>query len=183
MSEIILLIVLILVYLLIGTFLAGVFGPDDDDTIDDALCTVFWPAMIVIFAIFGIGFGLTKLTDKPFYFIKGLGQKLGEKLEGTFDKKKKKEKSKTKEHHIEHDTRCDKCDRLQECLKDDILLDVTKMSDSRKHYIRGMGAECKVDAELHERILKELECPTGDFPISEELRESYEKWKEMMGYE
>ena len=85
---------------------------------------------------------------------------------------------KTNQPYIERDTRCDKCDRLQECLKEDILLDATTTYDSRKHYIRGMGAECKVDAELHERILKELECPSGDFPISEELREAYKKWKE-----
>lgn len=88
MSKIILPIITMLVYLLIGTFLAGVFGPDYDDPVGDALFTLFWPFMLAIIVMLGVGIGLLTLTEKPVGFIKGLGQKLGEKVEGIFTKKK-----------------------------------------------------------------------------------------------
>ena len=47
-------------------------------------------------------------------------------------------------YYTERDTRCDKCELLSKCLEDDGLLDITKMSDSRKHYICGMGFECRL---------------------------------------
>lgn len=53
-------------------------------------------------------------------------------------------KRKTEEQkpiHEEHDTECDLCKYRDECLEN--LLECTASSDTRKHFIRGLGAECK----------------------------------------
>lgn len=42
----------------------------------------------------------------------------------------------------EKDTLCDTCLHLQECIENGNALDVTACCDSRKHYIKALGADC-----------------------------------------
>lgn len=179
--QIVLAVIRVLVYLFVGIFLSGLMGPDDDDPIMDVMFMLFWPVIILFAMVFSLVFGMANIAERPVSFVKRLGVKLADKIKSVF---KKKDKDKTSKCYVEHDTRCDKCCRLQECLKDDVLLDVTKMNDSRKHYICAMGAECKKDAELYKAALKELGYSADYYPTSvEELREVYEKMEEMISNE
>ncbi len=144
MKETILLIIGVLIYMLIGTFLAGVFGVDDDDVSGNIIFTVFWPVGITLTPLIIIAFGLSTICSDIGDFIRGLGRKLVSGIKSIFTKK---EKPKTHPYYTETDTRCDKCDLLNTCLEADGLLDITKMSDSRKHYLPSMGFECKLKEE------------------------------------
>lgn len=42
----------------------------------------------------------------------------------------------------EKDTLCDTCLHLQECIENGNVIDVTACCDSRKHYIKALGADC-----------------------------------------
>lgn len=45
----------------------------------------------------------------------------------------------------ETDTKCDKCDLKDEC----DLLEITTSSDTRRHYISGLGNVCKKEVTTH----------------------------------
>ena len=44
---------------------------------------------------------------------------------------------------IEKDTKCDKCEYLQECIDEGKVIDCRTFEDTRSHYIGGLGARCK----------------------------------------
>lgn len=44
---------------------------------------------------------------------------------------------------IEKDTKCDKCEYLQECIDEGEVIDCRTFEDTRSHYIGGLGARCK----------------------------------------
>ena len=178
-----------IVYLFIGLFLSGLMCydsvcvgvVDDDDMLSEIMFMLFWPLIIVVSILFALAWAMMNLVERPVNFVKGLGVKLADKIKSVFEKKKK---DKINKHYVEFDTRCDKCDRLQECLKDDNLLDVTNTNDSRKHYIRAMGAVCKMDEETLKAAMEKMGYPEGYYPESiEELREVCEKMEEMISNE
>lgn len=45
--------------------------------------------------------------------------------------------------YVERDTKCDLCEYLNECIDVGNVLDCTHSMDTRKHYIHGMGPDCK----------------------------------------
>lgn len=45
--------------------------------------------------------------------------------------------------YIEHDTECDKCEFLYKCKDDGYVINCTSFEDSREHYIRGLGSNCR----------------------------------------
>lgn len=46
---------------------------------------------------------------------------------------------------IEKDTKCDKCEYLQECIDDGRVIDCKNLEDMRSHYIKGLGSYAKCD--------------------------------------
>lgn len=44
---------------------------------------------------------------------------------------------------IEEDTKCDKCEYLQECMDEGEVIDCRTFEDTRSHYIVGRGVRCK----------------------------------------
>lgn len=48
-----------------------------------------------------------------------------------------------KYEYIERDTECDKCEFLESCIFDSNALECTSEEDTRRHYIKGLGSECK----------------------------------------
>ena len=47
--------------------------------------------------------------------------------------------------HIEKDTKCDKCEYLQECIAEGKVIDCRNLEDTRSHYIKGLGSYAKCD--------------------------------------
>jgi hypothetical protein len=45
--------------------------------------------------------------------------------------------------YIEHDTECDKCEFLEQCKDDGYVINCTTYYDSRQHFIRGLGSNCR----------------------------------------
>ena len=70
--------------------------------------------------------------------MKTLLNKIIEKLFG-----KKIPKLKYIEPYIEKDTECDKCEYLDECKKESIVVEYTRYEDTRSHYIVSLGNCCK----------------------------------------
>lgn len=66
--------------------------------------------------------------------LKEIGNGLGEEMDDVVELKRDK--------HREKDTLCDKCDRLSQCRCDEIVVDITITTDSRKHYMLSVGAIC-----------------------------------------
>lgn len=60
-----------------------------------------------------------------------------------FDLFRKRKTEEQKHTYEEYDTECDLCNCREECYEKDFLLDCTICADSRSHYIRGLGVECK----------------------------------------
>ena len=54
----------------------------------------------------------------------------------------KKKETKYKPY-IERYTECDKCELLEQCKDDEYVVNCTIFDDSREHYIRGLGSNCK----------------------------------------
>ena len=44
---------------------------------------------------------------------------------------------------IEKDTKCDKCEYLQECIDEGEVIDCRTFEDTRSHYIKGLGSYTK----------------------------------------
>lgn len=57
---------------------------------------------------------------------------------------KKKQKVATTPR-IEKDTKCDKCEYLQECIDEGKVIDCRNFEDMRSHYIKGLGSYAKCD--------------------------------------
>ena len=57
---------------------------------------------------------------------------------------KKKQKVATAPR-IEKDTKCDKCEYLQECIDDGRVIDCKNLEDMRSHYIKSLGSFAKCD--------------------------------------
>lgn len=57
---------------------------------------------------------------------------------------KKKQKVATTPR-IEKDTKCDKCEYLQECIDEGKVVDCRNFEDMRSHYIKGRGSYAKYD--------------------------------------
>ena len=47
--------------------------------------------------------------------------------------------------HVEKDTKCDKCEYLQECIDEGKVIDCKNIEDTRSHYIKGLGSCTKCD--------------------------------------
>ena len=58
---------------------------------------------------------------------------------GIFKKKQKADPT----PRIEKDTKCDKCEYLQECIDEGEVIDCRTFEDTRSHYIGGLGERCK----------------------------------------
>ena len=70
--------------------------------------------------------------------MKEMLNKIIEKLFG-----KKIPRAKHNEPRVEKDTKCDKCEYIEQCKAENIVVDCTIYEDTRKHYIVGLGAFCK----------------------------------------
>lgn len=68
-----------------------------------------------------------------------------------------KRKIKPIEHYTEKDTECDKCYKLNECIKNGYVVNCTYSLDTREHYIKGRGCVCvKGCEEFLEMKLSEI---------------------------
>lgn len=47
--------------------------------------------------------------------------------------------------YVEKDTKCDKCEYLQECIAEGKVIDCRNFEDTRSHYIKGLGSCIKCD--------------------------------------
>lgn len=47
--------------------------------------------------------------------------------------------------YVEKDTKCDKCEYLQECIAEGKVIDYRNFEDTRSHYIKGLGSCIKCD--------------------------------------
>lgn len=56
---------------------------------------------------------------------------------------KKIPKMKYIEPRVEKDTNCDKCEYLEKCKVEKIVIDCAGCEDTRSHYIVGLGENCK----------------------------------------
>lgn len=56
---------------------------------------------------------------------------------------RKTEETKSFEY-VEKDTRCDKCEFFDECEGNGDLIEIARLGDTRRHFIRGMGCGCKL---------------------------------------
>lgn len=45
--------------------------------------------------------------------------------------------------YVEKDTDCDKCEFLEQCKNDGYVINCTSFEDSREHYMRGLGSNCR----------------------------------------
>ena len=77
----------------------------------------------------------------------------------------------------EHDTKCDSCSRKDECVP--YLIDVTRLVDTRTHFIKGIGYVCPID-EIVSKAAQELdpivnECPCKVKGCSDELKMTCKK--------
>lgn len=61
-------------------------------------------------------------------------------LEKLFKRKTDEEKP-----YVEKDTKCDKCEYLQECIGKGNVVYCSMSSDEREHYVRGIGAFGRCD--------------------------------------
>lgn len=56
-----------------------------------------------------------------------------------------KRKTDEVEPYVEKDTKCDKCEYLQECIAEGKVIDCRNIEDTRSHYIKGLGSCIKCD--------------------------------------
>ena len=57
--------------------------------------------------------------------------------------------------YIEKDTKCDKCQYLQECIENGYVLNYMTFMDEREHYIVGLGSHCKQDFNMIMSTIKD----------------------------
>ena len=72
-----------------------------------------------------------------------------------FLKKIFQRKDVSREPHIEKDTKCDKCQYLQECIENGYVLNCMTVMDKREHYIVGLGSHCKQDFNMIMSAIKD----------------------------
>ena len=56
-----------------------------------------------------------------------------------------KRKTDEVEPYVEKDTKCDKCEYLQERIAEGKVIDCRNFEDTRSHYIKGLGSCIKCD--------------------------------------
>lgn len=76
-----------------------------------------------------------------------------------------KRKEVPSEPYVEKDTKCDKCQYLQECIENGYVLNCSRTLDERNHYIVGLGSHCKQDFNM---IMSAIKDGVG---VSEEIIE------------
>ena len=68
-----------------------------------------------------------------------------------------KRKIEPAESYVEKDTECDKCYKLNQCIKNGYVVNSTYSLDTREHYIKGRGCVCvKGCEEFLEMKLSEI---------------------------
>lgn len=72
-----------------------------------------------------------------------------------FLKKIFQRKEVSREPYIEKDTKCDKCQYLQECIENGYVLNFMTVMDKREHYIVGLGSYCKQDFNMIMSAIKD----------------------------
>ena len=66
-----------------------------------------------------------------------------------------KRKEVPSEPYVEKDTKCDKCQYLQECIENGHVLNCMTFMDEREHYIVGLGSHCKQDFNMIMSAIKD----------------------------
>ena len=66
-----------------------------------------------------------------------------------------KRKEVPSEPYVEKDTKCDKCQYLQECIENGYVLNCMTFMDEREHYIVGLGSHCKQDFNMIMSAIKD----------------------------
>ena len=66
-----------------------------------------------------------------------------------------KRKKVPSEPYVEKDTKCDKCQYLQECIDNGYVVNYGRLLDERNHYIAGLGSHCKQDFNLIMSAIKD----------------------------
>lgn len=56
---------------------------------------------------------------------------------------RKKKSKKHYEPYVEKDTKCDKCEYLDECKDRGYVVNIQTLKDNRQHYVDGLGCKCK----------------------------------------
>ena len=56
------------------------------------------------------------------------------------------------EQCVEKDTKCDRCEYLQECINNGIVVDCSCPGDTRSHYVKGRGSFGRCD------VLENMKC-------------------------
>lgn len=77
--------------------------------------------------------------------------------------------------YIEKDTKCDKCEYLQECIVNGHVINCMTFMDKREHYIVGIGAHCKQDFSM---IMSAIKDGVG---VPEEINEDLRHYGIEMG--
>lgn len=71
------------------------------------------------------------------------------------------------EPYVEKDTKCDKCQYLQECIDNGYVVNCGRTLDERNHYIVGLESHCKQDFNL---IMSAIKDGVG---VPEEIDEAF----------
>lgn len=66
-----------------------------------------------------------------------------------------KRKTEEVKPYVEKDTKCDKCEYLQECIDKGNVVYCSMSCDYREHYIAGIGAHCKQDFSMIMSAIKD----------------------------
>ena len=66
-----------------------------------------------------------------------------------------KRKEVPSEQYVEKDTKCDKCQYLQECIDNGYVVNCGRPFDERNHYIAGLGSHCKQDFNMIMSAIKD----------------------------
>ena len=66
-----------------------------------------------------------------------------------------KRKKVSSEPYVEKDTKCDKCQYLQECIENGYVINCITLMDEREHYICGIGSHCKQDFNMIMSAIKD----------------------------
>lgn len=51
--------------------------------------------------------------------------------------------------YVEKYSECDKCQRMNECRKNGLLVEITLAQDTVRHFMRGLGCICPKEKEKH----------------------------------
>ena len=84
------------------------------------------------------------------------------------------------EHYTEKDTECDKCYKLNECIKNGYVVNCTYSLDTREHYIKGRGCLCvKGCEEFLEMKLSEILNVADTAEMKEFIKKAIEQLGDM----